>query len=85
MTDEELRRVVLDALASVAPEADVGSLDPAVDLLDQLDLDSMDTLNWAIAVHESTGIDIPERDYGKLATIDSAVAYLAGRDGARTG
>jgi acyl carrier protein len=27
-------------------------------------------------VHEKTGIDIPERDYPKLSTVNDVVAYL---------
>ena len=36
----------------------------------------MDFLNIIVAVHEQTGIEIPERDYAKLSTLDDAVAYL---------
>jgi hypothetical protein len=32
-------------------------------------------------VHHLTGIDIPERDYPRLATLASGAAYLAGRAG----
>jgi acyl carrier protein len=39
----------------------------------------MDLLNVAIALHERTGVEIPEVDYPKLASLDSAVAYLASR------
>ena len=46
-------------------------------LRDQLDIDSMDFLNFVIAVNERTGIDIPESDYGALATLNGCVAYLA--------
>ena len=50
--------------------------DPAEELVEQLDIDSMDFLNLIVAVHERTGIEIPERDYAKLSTLDDAVAYL---------
>ena len=43
---------------------------------DELDLDSMDFLNFIAAVHERTQIDIPEADYPKLFTLDGAVSYL---------
>ena len=76
MTREELRRQALEALAEIAPEANPESLRGAVPLRDQLDLDSMDFLNFLIAVHQRTGIEIPEADYGKLATLDQLVAYL---------
>ena len=37
----------------------------------------MDFLGVVVAIHERTGIEIPERDYPKLSTLDDAVAYLA--------
>ena len=37
----------------------------------------MDFLNVIVAIHAQTGLEIPERDYGKLSTLDDAVAYLA--------
>ena len=51
----------------------------AADLRDALDLDSMDFLNFVIALHGSLGVDVPEGDYVKLATLNGAVDYLAGR------
>ena len=79
MTDDEIRALVLEALAGVAPEADLAHLDPREDLREQLEIDSMDLLNLAIGVQRRTGVEIPEADYPKLATLDSAVAYLETR------
>ncbi len=79
-SEHELRDVVIRALTDVAPDVDASAIDPAEDLADQLDIDSMDFLNVIVAIHEQTGIDIPERDYPKLATLDDAVAYLAARE-----
>jgi acyl carrier protein len=39
----------------------------------------MDFLNLVIDLHRRTGVEVPETDYPKLATLDSAVAYLAAR------
>ena len=79
MTDSEAREVLLSALAEIAPEADGTTLASDVELAEQLDIDSMDFLNLVTAVSERTGIDIPERDYPKLRTLDDAVAYLVVR------
>ena len=79
MTREEIRSALLDALGDVAPEVDLARLDPRADLREQLEIDSMDLLNFAIGVHRRTGVEIPESDYPKLATLDSAVAYLTSR------
>jgi acyl carrier protein len=77
MTRDEIRAAVLRALGGVAPEVNLDAIDPHTDLRDQLDLDSMDVLNLAVAIHEALGVDIPEADYPKLATLDTAVQYLA--------
>jgi acyl carrier protein len=79
MTEAELKRLVLDALVSVAPELDEASLAPDKNFREQLDIDSMDFLNYLIALHEALRIDIPENDYKQLTSIDGAVSYLAKR------
>jgi hypothetical protein len=39
----------------------------------------MDTLNFAIAIHRELGVDVPEVEYSRLASLDKCVAHLAGR------
>ena len=76
MTRDELRSTVLEALGNIAPDADVAHLAPDRDLCEALDIDSMDFLNFMVAIHEATGVEVPERDYGKLSTLDAALDYL---------
>ena len=76
MTRDELEAKVLGVLAELAPEVDVHALKPDVRLRDQLDLDSMDFLNFLIGIDEQTGIDIPEEDYPRLATLNAIYTYL---------
>jgi acyl carrier protein len=84
MTAEEIRIHVLHALSAVAPEADLGAIEPATSLRDQYDLDSVDFLNFIVGIHAETGVDIPEVDYPKLTTLDDCVAYLARALGGRS-
>ena len=79
MTRDEIRKAVLQALTSVAPEIDPQSLEPDAAFRQEFDLDSMDCLNFVIALHGSLGVDVPESDYTKLATLNKAVDYLASR------
>jgi acyl carrier protein len=79
MTDDEIRAIVLRVLGNIAPEAELGTLDSAGDLREQLDLDSMDILNLMIGIHEATGVDVPEADYPHMASLDRCVAYLRAR------
>ena len=76
MTTDQIRATILDVLGRIAPEAELAALDPDGDFREQLDVDSMDLLNFVIGVHEATGIAIPEADYPKIATLNGFVAYL---------
>jgi acyl carrier protein len=84
VTPDEARGAIERALARIAPEADLGGLDPRADLRETLDLDSMDFLNFVVGLHAETGIEVPESDYPELATLAGCIAYLAagGRQGA---
>jgi acyl carrier protein len=77
VTDDEIRRRVLACLAEVAPDADVASLDGNADLRRECDLDSMDVLNFAVALHEAFAVPIPEADYRRISTLRGCVEYLA--------
>lgn len=77
MTNEELCNIVLAILKGIAPEIEASELLPNRPLRDQVDLDSMDWLNFLVALHERLAIDIPEADYRKLTTLDTLIAYLA--------
>jgi acyl carrier protein len=79
MARDEIANLVRGALASVAPEAEDQTLDPDAEFRDQMDLDSMDFLNFIIALHEATGADIPEKDYPQLASLNGCIEYLAAR------
>ncbi len=76
---EAIRASVLAALGEVAPDADLSRLDPERNFIDQLEIDSMDLLNLAIGIDARLGIDVPESDYPKLASLASCVAYLQQR------
>lgn len=79
MNRDELSQRVLALLTEVAPDVDAASVIPGVAFRDQFDFDSMDTLNFAIALHRELGVEVPEADYGQLSSLDRCVDYLAGR------
>ncbi|MEX0758323.1 MAG: acyl carrier protein [Tistlia sp.] len=82
MTREEIRQTVIGALSDIAPETDPGTTDPRADLREALDIDSMDFLNFVIALHKRLQVEIPEADYPKLLTVAGATDYLAVKLGA---
>lgn len=76
MTNQEIQKAVLRILGTIAPEADLSNIQPGVAFRDQLDLDSMDILNFVIALHKEFNLDIPEADYAQLSTLEGCATYL---------
>ena len=76
MTASEIRAVALATLLSIAPEVEADELRGDRSLRSQVDLDSMDWLNFLLGLHEKLKVDIPEADYARLITLDDVVAYL---------
>ena len=79
MNDEELRSIALATLQSVAPEVGPDDVRGDRPLRNQVDLDSMDWLNFLVALHEKLAVEIPEADYARLVTMDDVVAYQAAK------
>lgn len=77
MTTTEIEAAVLRILGQVAPEMDPGQIKPEIKLRDQLDIDSMDFLNFMIGLHKEFGVAIAEKDYPKFATLRGCVDQLA--------
>jgi acyl carrier protein len=76
MNASEIRAVALATLLSIAPEVEVDELRGDRPLRSQVDLDSMDWLNFLLGLHEKLKVEIPEADYARLITLDDVVAYL---------
>ncbi len=77
MNKDEAKSLIIDVLSAIAPESDFATLAGTAQLRDELDLDSMDFLNFIAALHERTMLEIPEADYPRLSTLDGAAAYLS--------
>jgi acyl carrier protein len=72
---------VLRLLGDSAPEADLTQLHPARNIRAQLDLDSMDCLNFVIALDKELHLAMPETESQPMATVNDWVAYLAQKGG----
>ncbi|WP_295797521.1 acyl carrier protein [uncultured Microbulbifer sp.] len=81
MTEAELRSRALEKLLQVAPDIDPDALDPQVPIRDQYDFDSMDFLNFAIALAKEFQLNIPESDYPHLQSLQDTVDYLVRHTG----
>lgn len=76
MEADRIRSALVESLQAVAPEVQPGDLDAGLPLRDQVDLDSMDWLNFLTEMKKSLGVDVPESDYARLTTLDDMVRYV---------
>ncbi len=76
MTRDDIRGTILTIIKDIAPDEDLSNVKGDVRLRDQIDLDSMDFLDIIMELRKRYGVEVPEADYQKLATLDSTVEYL---------
>jgi len=76
VNDDDAREAIVKVLREVAPEIELDGVAGDADLREELGLDSMDILNFAIGLQERTGVDVPERDYQQIVTLDGCARYL---------
>ena len=76
---QDILDTVLMLLRSIAPELNAETLEAGRPLRSQVDLDSMDWLNFLISLHQHFGVEIPEADYAQLVSLDDVVDYLQNR------
>jgi len=76
MTPADIRNEILDILDDISPDEDLDSLDDEKPFREQLELDSMDFLDIVMELRKRHRIQIPEEEYGNLASMHSTVTYL---------
>ena len=76
MTIEEVRKIILNILADIAPDEDISCIDDNTKLRDQIDLDSMDFLDIVMELRKRFNIEVPEQDYEHLVSMKSCIDYL---------
>lgn len=76
LTEEIIKHTTLDIISKIAPEADITRLDPIMRFRDQFDFDSVDFMNFALALQKQLKMQIPEEDFPQLATLKGCISYI---------
>lgn len=79
MSDADILKLVTRALYSVAPDLQGEPIAGDKTFREQFEFDSMDFLNFVIALHKGSGVEIPEKDYPQLQSLSGAVSYIRER------
>lgn len=76
MSEEELKRNILETLAEAAPGSDISTIDPGVSFRDQIEIDSIDFMNFVLLLEKRLDLKVPEIDYPKLSSLNGCLAYF---------
>ncbi len=77
MTDQEIKQIIFQLLKKIAPDTEPEKLKPDDDIRHTLEIDSFDALQFVVALDEQFGIETPEEDYGKIATLKDLTNYIS--------
>jgi acyl carrier protein len=69
--DAKVKKIISDQLG--VPEADVK---PEASFVNDLGADSLDTVELVMALEEEFGVEIPDEDAEKIATVQNAIEYI---------
>lgn len=84
MTEDEIRQAIVAIIKDILPDDDLSSIAGDKPLRDQLELDSMDFLDIVMELRKRYKVEVPEKDYMELVTLDSCVNYLKPKLGLQT-
>jgi acyl carrier protein len=69
--DVKVKKIISEQLG--VPEADVK---PEASFVNDLGADSLDTVELVMALEEEFGVEIPDEDAEKIATVQNAIDYI---------
>lgn len=76
MTENEIRQTIFKILKQIAPDAEPEQLQANDNIREKLEIDSFDALRFIVELDEKLGVETPEQDYGKIATLGNLVKYI---------
>jgi len=79
MDYQTIRKEIIDIIADIAVDKDLSDLDDNVKLKAQLRLNAKNFLDVVTELKKRYRIEVPIKDYRKLATIRSCIEYLSPR------
>ncbi len=69
--DAKVKKIISEQLG--VPESDVK---PEASFVNDLGADSLDTVELVMALEEEFGVEIPDEDAEKIATVQNAIDYI---------
>ena len=71
--EEKGKQIIVEQLG-----VDEAEVTPTASFIDDLGADSLDTVELVMALEEGFGMEIPDEDAEKIATVKDAISYIEG-------
>ena len=69
--EDKVKQIIVEELG-----VDESEVTPTASFIDDLGADSLDTVELVMALEEGFGMEIPDEDAEKIATVKDAIAYI---------
>ena len=69
--EQKVKQIIVEQLG-----VDEAEVTPTASFVDDLGADSLDTVELVMAFEEAFGIEIPDEDAEKIATVKDAITYI---------
>lgn len=77
MTHEQIKKTIIDQILEIAPDIDENDIIPDKNIQRSLEIDSFDFLKILTALNDVLGVEVPERDYAKVDTLEHMTQYFS--------
>ena len=79
MTKDEIKSLIVEQILEIAPDIDKDEIKPDENIQRSLEIDSFDFLKILTAMNEKVGVEVPEKEYSKVDTLENMANYFLER------
>ena len=79
MSTEDVKKAIIKEILNIAPEIEESEIKEDENIQQSLEIDSFDFLNILTALNDKLGVEVPEADYEKVATLNKMADYFSKR------
>jgi acyl carrier protein len=76
MNRDELEAIIIKEILDIAPDIEEDEIELSENIQRSLEIDSFDFLKILTAMHDKTGIEVPEEDYAKVGSVNDMAEYF---------